>query len=132
MEQAIERSSLAPWVIDAPPIEGIGVVVICPEGWGGALLTVTLGCGTVNPTTAPLQGIECKPRRVQYEYRLVEPSIFINVLDVDIPRPCYLHVDVLATRGTSSKAASMVVGVSEPGPIVIGLPYSIYKPLYLG
>lgn len=118
--------------IDAPPIEGVGLVVICPDGWGGALLTLSLGCGNVNPTTAPLLGVECKPRRVRYEYRLVEPSTFINVLDLDIPRPCYLHVDLVAIRGTSRKVASMVVGVSEPGPIVIGLPYSIYKPLYLG
>lgn len=131
MEQAVERSSLAQRAIDAPPIEGMGVVIICPEGWRGALLTLTLGCGSANPTTAPLLGIECKPRRVQYQYRLVEPSMFINVLDLDIPVPCYLHVDVVAIRGTSSKKASMVVGVSEPGPIVIGLPYSIYKPLYL-
>ena len=134
MEQVTERSSLAQGAIDAPPIEGIAVVVVCPEGWGGALLTLTLGCGTTNPTTASLLGIECKPRRMQYEYRMREPSTLINVLDLDIPIPCYLHVDVVATSpivGSITKRASVVVGVSEPGPVVVGLPYSIYKPLYL-
>lgn len=131
MEQVIGGSSPAQRAVDAPPIEGIGLVVICPEGWGGTLLNLSLGCGTTNPITAPLLGVGCKPRRVQYEYRLVEPSIFINVLDLDIPVPCYLHVDIVATKGTSTKEASMVVGVSEPGPIVIGLSYSIYKPLSL-
>jgi hypothetical protein len=129
MEQVIEGSSI--WAIDAPPIEGIAVVVVCPVGWGGALLTLTLGCGTVNPTTAPLLGIECKPRRVQYEYRLREPSTLINVLDLNIPIPCYLRMDVEASKGSTTKRGSLVVGVSEPGPIVVGLPYSIYKPLYL-
>lgn len=129
MEQVMKHSSQG--AIDAPPIDGIAVVVVCPEGWGGALLTLTFGCGTANPTTAPLLGIECKPRREQYEYRMREPSTLINVLDLDIPIPCYLHLDVVASKGSITKRGSVVVGVSEPGPVVIGLPYSIYKPLYL-
>jgi hypothetical protein len=123
MEQSIEA-------IDAPTMEGVAILIATPEGWGGALLTLTLGCGLVNPMIAVLEGVECQPKKVMFEYRLVEPSTLV-MLDIDIPRPCYLHIDAVANRGSSTKSGSMIVGVSGEGPVVIGLPYSIYSPLYL-
>lgn len=118
-------------VIDAPPMEGIAMLVVTPGGWGGASLTLRLGCGTANPLTAVIEGLHCKPKVRKYEYKLVEPSTLITVLDVGLPIPCYLHIDLVATKGSSSKTGSRVVGVSQEGPVVIGLPYSIYEPIEL-
>lgn len=116
--------------IDAPAMEGVAILIATPEGWGGAVLTLTLGCGAVDPISAVIEGIECKPRQIQYEYRLTEPSTLIQ-LDINIPRPCYLHIGAVAMKASSTRRGSMVVGVSDEGPVVIGLPYSIYNPLYL-
>ena len=124
----MEQSLIEP--IDAPIIEGIGIVIATPEGWGGATLSLTLGCGLVNPMRAVIEGVECKPKKARFEYRLVAPSTLI-ILDIDIPRPCYLHIDAVAEMGTTTKRGSMVVGIAEEGPIVIGLPYSIYEPIEL-
>ena len=122
------------YVIDAPPVGGIALVFVVPEGWGGALLGLTLSCGTVHPLRAVLEGQECAPKKVYREYRLVEPSTLINLLDLDIPRPCFLHVDAVASLllGSQIKRAALVIGVPEAsGPVVVGLPHSIYRPLYL-
>ncbi|WOL31312.1 hypothetical protein [Microcoleus phage My-WqHQDG] len=127
MEQSIDGLVDA---IDAPAMEGVAILIATPEGWGGALLTLTLGCGRVNPMVAILEGVECQPRKAMFEYRLTEPSTLV-MLDVDIPRPCYLHIDAVASKGSSTKGGTMIVGVSDDGPVVIGLPYSIYSPLYL-
>ncbi len=127
--------------IDAPPIEGLGILVIVPEGWGGASAILTLTCGTENPMTAIIEGIECNPKKAIYNYRLSEPSTLL-IVDADIPRPCHLHIELLATKGSitsdpmswtqsATKTGSMTVGVSDSNPIVIGLPYSIYEPLTL-
>lgn len=128
MEQPVEE-----YVVDAPPVEGIALVFVVPEGWGGALLGLTLLCGTTHPLRAILEGQECAPKKVYREYRLVEPSTLINLLDIDIPRPCFLHVDAVASLRSQTKRATLVVGV--PGtpiePVVVGLSHSIYKPLYL-
>lgn len=124
MEQGIEA-------IDAPPIEGIAILIVTPQGWGGAPLTLTVGCGAYNPTAAILEGRECPMRRVQFEYRLMEPTTLINI-DMEVPLPCHLHIEASASKGIlPPMSGSVVVGVSDPGPIVIGLPYSIYSPLYL-
>lgn len=124
MEQSIEA-------IDAPSMEGLAILIATPEGWGGGTLTLTIGCGTAHPMSGIIEGLDCRPRKAQFEYRLTEPSTLINILDMDIPRPCFLHIDAVATRLSSTKSGSMIVGVSQEGPIVIGLPYSIYSPLYL-
>ena len=116
--------------IDAPTMEGVVILIATPEGWGGALLTLNIGCGQVNPMVAVIEGVECQPRKAQFEYRLVEPSTLI-MLDIDLPRPCFLHIDAVASKGSTTRSGSMVVGVSGEGPVVIGLPYSIYSPLYL-
>ena len=116
--------------IDAPPIDGLGILVIVPEGWGGASAILTLTCGTENPMTAIIEGIECNPKKAIYNYRLSEPSTLL-IVDADIPRPCHLHIELLATKGSITKTGSMTVGVSDSNPIVIGLPYSIYEPLTL-
>jgi hypothetical protein len=117
--------------VDAPPMEGLVVLVVTPEGWGGAPLQVTVGCSSSNPTTLAVEGIECRPKTVMFEYKLTEPSTLV-VLDVDIPRPCYLHLSIVARRAGLTKYASKVIGVHHDSrPVVIGLPYSIYEPVEL-
>ena len=116
--------------IDAPPIDNMGIVVIVPEGWGGASAILTLTCSTENPMTAIIEGSECTPRKATFTYTLSEPSTLL-IVDVDIPRPCHLHIGVLATKGSRSLSGSYTVGISDSAPIVIGLPYSIYEPITL-
>ena len=91
--------------IDAPPIDNMGIVVIVPEGFGGASAILTLTCSMENPMTAIIGGNGCTPMKATFTYTLSEPSTLL-IVDADIPRPCHLQIDILATKGSITGGTS--------------------------